>query len=253
MTPMERVKAGLCDLKMMSTKGEAHPGAKSTSKRWRQLWVVSPVDTLVIALSGKQTNDDDKNTYQGDAADHYLCGIGHDDAGIARIGRAIERHLWDVKVYNDGAQNYDFNQTPDALVMNAQTRALSFMKSRHHGMAYFTMIDQFCHLGHVLGCGMHVHASVWYGQEPSGGMLTTTSNNRGRTNGLLHAGVKKSAMAGDDNMLFIIHLLILFLHMYIYIYIYIYGRFPRPASIKNTKVDNLACEVNNAYPINRKT
>ena len=44
------------------------------------------------------------------------------------------------------------------------------------------------------------------------------------------------------------------LSLYIYIYIYIYscGRFPRPASTKNTQVDTFCVRIEKTYPINRK-
>ena len=199
MTPMERVRAGLCDPKTMSTKNESHPGAKAESKRWRQLWIVSHIDMPCISLSGKQTNDSDKNQYQSGTADHYLCGLGHIDAGIANTGKAIERLFPAGQVYTDDIQNYDFDQTPDALVMSAQARAFTLMKNKQFGMVCFCMLDQFCHLGHVMECGVELYVSRWYGQEPSGGLLTTTNNNRSRINGLRHVKVDRSCVAGGDN------------------------------------------------------
>ena len=194
------VQAGLVDPKMMSTKGEAHPGPKRKSLRWTQLWVVSPIDMLVTALSGKQLNDNDKGEYLNDRADAYLCGLGHDEDGIARVGRAIERQFPDGNVLVDGAQNCDFSKNPCAIVMAGRAQAFTLLRNKRAGMAYFEMVDAFCHLGHVLECGSSLLQSVWYGQEPSGGLKTTTNNNRDRTNGLKKAGATTSSVAGDDNL-----------------------------------------------------
>ena len=45
----------------------------------------------------------------------------------------------------------------------------------------------------------------------------------------------------------------MYTYTYIYIYIHMYGRFPRPASTKNAKVDKNCVRIEKmSYPINRK-
>ena len=47
--------------------------------------------------------------------------------------------------------------------------------------------------------------------------------------------------------LYVIHI-----HIHIYIYIYVYGRFPRPASTKNAKVDKRCVRIEQFIPYQSK-
>ena len=98
MTPMERVKAGLCDPKQIFPKPEPHGLSKIESKRWRAIWGMSMIDLCCQAVTTEPMDKDTIMKYQGDAQDHFCSGMGHHDDGIARIGRAIERLFPDGNV-----------------------------------------------------------------------------------------------------------------------------------------------------------
>ena len=198
MSPMEKVRAGLCDPKQIFTKPEPHPLLKAMARRWRGIWGMSMVDVICQAAT---TDPIDKHTidlFQKGEQDNMAAGMGHHDHGVERIGLAIERLFPDGEVHQADVTGWDLSVPPAQLVLDGNIRATAYLRHDKTGLALGAMPDTFAHLGHVLWIDNVLFASHVYGQVPSGWLKTTSCNNYLRNAGLRLSKAGEVISTGDD-------------------------------------------------------
>jgi len=91
MSGREIVSLGLADPKEIFVKDEAHSGRKAARRRWRLIWNVSIVDAATESMSNREQNKKNIERFSSGAPSPALVGLGHDDAGVQRLGATFER------------------------------------------------------------------------------------------------------------------------------------------------------------------
>ena len=178
MTPQQKWEAGLVDPKQFSTKDEMHYITKMLQGCWRQIWMVSTIDLMVTAITAKAINDKDKERFQvGDAHDWAIC-LGHRDNGIQRLGEAIQHQFLTGVVVSEDASGWDMSVSPEAKILSASSRASTWLLNGCPGLAYLTMCDGYCHMGHMAQAGDKLMESCVYGQMESGSLEGTHISDR---------------------------------------------------------------------------
>lgn len=206
MTPLEKVKKGLMDPHVLSTKVEGHSEEKAEGGRWRNIWISSMLDLAVQAVVDIPLNKEDVKAYQrGDVNSHTTnaVGIGHDERGVRRLTQALE-HMCsnsDGTLTSEDASGWDMSVTIDDFLVAADLRVCStycsdpkvafVTKELIYALAY-------CKAKHCIAIAGNLYEVQFYGIMPSG-MLSTSCDN-GKIRGFLSyaCGAESALAAGDD-------------------------------------------------------
>jgi hypothetical protein len=202
MTAAECFHAGVADPKQIFVKDEPHGARKIAKEKWRLIWICSLVDIMVSGMLNMRYHKRQIESYQAGDNNHVCAGLGHDDRGISRLGEVIE-HISDGSgvVHTQDASGWDLGVSSGHWIYAAATQAQAMdHKDVIADLVYRAMLhaDYYATMKHLLLVGDELWECQVYGPMPSGSDKTTAVNNRARQAGLIQAGAKRAATAGDD-------------------------------------------------------
>lgn len=219
--PLDMVERGLADPREAFVKSEPHDADKAKSSRWRVIWGISIVDSVLQALLHRRQNKADMAAFQAGRLNCVAGGLGHHDEGITRLGAAFE---WisgeeaDNITCND-ASGWDLSVSRDAIFMdNIDRRAhlCCIPEGAHVTLGCecgeeisnlelfcdFTRVllgtEACCNTAHVLAFGGQLWECQVFGLTASGIPSTTAQNSSVRSLQALLCGAKRALAVGDD-------------------------------------------------------
>jgi hypothetical protein len=202
MTAAECFHAGVADPKQIFVKDEPHGERKSAKKKWRLIWICSLVDIMVSGMLSMKYHKRQIESYQAGDNNHVCAGLGHDDKGISRLGEVIEYvSNSSGTVHTQDASGWDLGVSSGHWIYAAATQARAIdHEDVVSDLVYRALLhaDYYATMKHLLLVGDELWECHAYGPMPSGSDKTTAVNNRARQAGLIQAGAKRAATAGDD-------------------------------------------------------
>jgi len=202
MTPEEMFHHGLADPAQIFIKEEPHGAKKVEQETWRMIHCTSLIDACCQSYLGNELNKLQIADYQGGALVSHTSGMGHHDAGIAHMGKQIERLFPSGLVCCADASGWDLSVSRDAILADAMQRVLRVhmvVDARQSvGTAIGLVTDKLVASCHLYATGDFVWAGDVYGVTSSGSPDTTSQNSFMRGLGAILAGARTPMDAGDD-------------------------------------------------------
>lgn len=202
MLPSQLVEAGLSDPRTMFIKFEPHDPLKETQGRWRLIWGASLIDVCTASVTCRKQDKLDIEQYQGGpvkGGHQQAAGLGHHDAGIARLGKEFDRLFkTGFSVFDSDATGYDFSVPRDAIVADAYRRVLLYDGP---GLMMFERLaysEAACNSAHVVLVGGDLWEVLKPGITASGILSTTAQNSFIRALTYALVGIRHVVVAGDD-------------------------------------------------------
>lgn len=219
MTPEEMMLKGLSDPRVMFIKNEPHNDKKKLSKKWRLIWNLSLIDSVVQSLCHQIQNKADIALYQagpGARASYYNAtpsgvGIGHADEGIDLFGSYIDAMGADFVTSSD-VSGWDISYTRRMWFMDAQRRVSCAHGQNSEGQGYSmdgNQVAGFSRLmynmailssAHMMAFGSEVWQNNLFGNMGSGTPSTSASNSPGRSFLSFACDRMATISVGDDNL-----------------------------------------------------
>jgi hypothetical protein len=197
------VKLGLRDPEEVFTKKEAHDLAKSESGRWRLIWTSSILDSVVQDYMHHTQNKQDIEDYASGVLHTQAIGMGHHDAGIARLGESFDLIGAGQEVlYDSDASGWDLSVCRDSLYYDAERRVSRFTAApQHHGVSSDLMYcEAAANSCHVVVMGKELWSFDHFGITASGIPSTSAQNSPIRCLLLILCGAIAGITVGDDEV-----------------------------------------------------
>jgi len=215
----DMIRLGLRDPEEAFVKDEAHGESKVKSERWRLIWVSSMIDSLCQDILHRKQNKADISAYADGDLTKQAVGLGHDDAGIAHLGAAIDAMANGLPLKGSDVIGWDFSVCRDAIYFDAERRVTCYPAYVRVGedtpdsMALMYPLDQHIKMSaallyaeaavnscHAIVVGDEIWVFENYGITASGVPSTSGQNSPIRSFTLAMAGAIDQMAAGDDEL-----------------------------------------------------
>lgn len=189
------IECGVSDVRDLFIKGEGHSPSKTSEGRFRLIWVCSVVDVVVQTLLHKHDNAVHIDRYQSGDLTCCALGLGHHDAGIDCLVRAMAREGLRENVSSD-ASAFDWSVCGEFIRYDARRRADNAGGAEGITWLMEALGETLC--SHVV----HNNGDVWTchkdGVNCSGQVSTSAQNTFVRSVLAVLGGAKGFVCAGDD-------------------------------------------------------
>jgi hypothetical protein len=211
MTPLELYENCLSDPRWAHLKFEPHDEGKSKEGRWRIIWAVSVLDSMVTAMTSRHQDKTDKRIYQeGDFPTYHSIGMGHHDEGNENFSKTLERIIaasqspdcahtvGEYTIQDEDARGWDLSVQRWWLYRDAYRRCAQYQGPCRSVFEELQWCESVTGSAHMLCYGEKVVEICKAGITPSGSITTSTQNSFNRSDNAMMCGAADACSNGDD-------------------------------------------------------